>query len=62
MEDQNIKTQKTSYLHTQYLVERKIKEENLTLSKGRKLLIAGILKIDDYNALKKRESSQYKKP
>jgi DNA invertase Pin-like site-specific DNA recombinase len=53
LEDQNIKTQKTSYLHTQYLVERKIKEENLTLSKGRKLLIAGILKIDDYNELKK---------
>jgi site-specific DNA recombinase len=53
LEDQNIKTQKASYLYAQHLVERKIKEEKLTLSRGRKLFIAGILKIDDYNELKK---------
>ncbi|MDH5033752.1 recombinase family protein [Chryseobacterium cucumeris] len=53
LEDQNIKTQKATYLYAQHLVERKIKEEKLTLSRGRKLLIAGILKIDDYNELKK---------
>ncbi|WP_312390912.1 recombinase family protein [Chryseobacterium sp.] len=52
LEDQNIKTQKASYLYAQQLVDRKIKEEKLTLSQGRKLFIAGILKIDDYNELK----------
>lgn len=57
LEDQNIKTQKASFLYAQHLVERKIKEEKLTLSRGRKLFIAGILKIDDYDELKKRESS-----
>jgi site-specific DNA recombinase len=31
----------------------KKKEEGVTLSGGRKLFIAGILKIDDYNELKK---------
>ncbi|MDX6187743.1 recombinase family protein [Flavobacterium sp. Fl-318] len=51
--DQNIKTQKASYLYAQKVLERKIKEEVLTLSQGRKLFIAGILKIDDYNELKK---------
>lgn len=53
LQDQNIKTQKTSYLYTKHLVERKMKEEKLTLSQGRKLLIAGILKIEDYDELKK---------
>ncbi|WP_419870478.1 recombinase family protein [Chryseobacterium sp. CT-SW4] len=53
LEGQNIKTQKASYLYTQKLLERRIKEEELTLSRGRKLFIAGILKIDDYNELKK---------
>ncbi|MCL1034013.1 recombinase family protein [Elizabethkingia anophelis] len=53
LEDQNIKTQKVSFLYSQKLIERKRKEEKLTLSHGRKLFIAGILKIDDYNELKK---------
>lgn len=53
LEDQNIKTQKASYLCTQKVLERKINEEELTLSRGRKLFIAGILKIDDYNQLRK---------
>ncbi|GIQ61250.1 hypothetical protein Flavo103_43850 [Flavobacterium collinsii] len=53
MEDQNIKTQKASYLYAQKGLERKINDEELTLSQGRKLFIAGILKIDDYNELKK---------
>jgi hypothetical protein len=53
LENQNIKTQKASYLYAQHLVERKIKEEQLTLSRGRKLFIAGILKIYDYDELKK---------
>lgn len=53
LEYQNIKIQKANYLHTQKLVERKIKEEELTLSRGRRLFISGILKIDDYNELKK---------
>lgn len=52
LEDQNIKTQKASYLYAQQLLDRKIKDEKLTLSRGRKLFIAGILKIDDYNELK----------
>lgn len=52
LENQNIKTQKANYLYAQQLVDRKIKEEKLTLSRGRKLFIAGILKIDDYNELK----------
>jgi len=49
LEDQNIKTEKASYLYSQKVLERKIKEEGLTLSRGKKLFIAGILKIDDYN-------------
>ncbi|WP_411898210.1 recombinase family protein [Elizabethkingia occulta] len=53
LEDQNIKTQKESSLYTKKLLERKIKEEKLILSQGRKFFIAGILKIDDYNELKK---------
>ncbi|MBZ4035350.1 recombinase family protein [Flavobacterium sp. 17A] len=53
LEDQNIKTQKASYLCTQKVLERKINEEELALSRGRKLFIAGILKIDDYNQLRK---------
>ncbi|WP_294230875.1 recombinase family protein [uncultured Chryseobacterium sp.] len=53
LEGQNLKTQKASYLYSQKLIERKIKEESLTLSRGRKLFIAGILKIDYYNELKK---------
>jgi len=52
LEDRNIKTQKASYLYAQKVLERKINEEELTLSRGRKLFIAGILKIDDYNELK----------
>ena len=53
LEDQNIKTQKATYLCAQKALERKINEEELTLSRGRKLFIAGILKIDDYNQLRK---------
>jgi len=53
LEEQNINTQKASYLYTQKVLARKIKEEGITLSQGRKLFIAGILKIDDYNELKK---------
>lgn len=53
LEDHNIRTQKASYLYAQQLLGRKIKEEKLTLSRGRKLFITGILKIDDYNDLKK---------
>lgn len=53
LEDQNIKAEKASYIYSQKVLERKIKEEGLTLSRGRKLFIAGILKIDDYNELKK---------
>jgi len=53
LEDQNIKTEKASHLYSQKVLGRKIKEEGLTLSRGRKLFIAGILKIDDYNELKK---------
>lgn len=41
-------------------MERKIKEECLTLSRGRKLFIAGVLKIDDYNELKKENSVNIK--
>ena len=39
LEDQNIKTQKASYLYAQQLVDRKIKEKKLKLSRGRKLFI-----------------------
>jgi site-specific DNA recombinase len=53
LEDWNVRTQKASYLYSQKVLERKINEEELTLSRGRKLFIAGILKIDDYNELKK---------
>ncbi|MFP3597057.1 zinc ribbon domain-containing protein [Chryseobacterium sp. SIMBA_029] len=53
LEDQNIKTLKAGYLHSQNLVERKLKEEGGTLSQARKLFIVGILKLDDYNELKK---------
>lgn len=53
LEDYNIRTQKASYLHAQQILGRKIKEEKLTLSQGRKLFIAGIFKIDDYYELKK---------
>lgn len=60
LEDQNIKTQKASYLYAQKVLERKIKEERVTLSRGRKLFIAGILKIDDYNELKKENQVSYK--
>lgn len=60
LENQNIKTQKASYLYAQHLVERKIKEEKLTLSRGRKLFIAGILKIDDYDELKKENQVNIK--
>jgi site-specific DNA recombinase len=60
LENQNIKTQKASYLYSQKLLERKINEEELTLSRGRKLFIAGILKIDDYNELKKENQVSIK--
>ncbi|MEJ5049367.1 recombinase family protein [Chryseobacterium culicis] len=53
LEDHNIRTQKASYLYAQQILGRKIKEERLTLSQGRKLFIAGIFKIDDYYELKK---------
>jgi len=53
LEDQNIKTLKASYLYAQKGLERKINEEKLILSQGRKLFITGILKIDDYNELKR---------
>lgn len=53
LQDQNIKTLKASYLYNQNLIERKIKEEGQVLSQGRKLFLAGVLKIDDYNELKK---------
>lgn len=60
LEDQNIKTQKANYLYSQKLIERKVKEEHLTLSRGRKLFIAGVLKIDDYNELKKENQVNIK--
>lgn len=44
---------KASYLYTQKGLERKINKEKLVLSQGRKLFITEILKIDDYNELKK---------
>ncbi len=47
LEGHNIRTQRASYLCAQQLLGRKIKEEKLTISRGRKLLIPGILKIDD---------------
>ncbi|MEJ5049540.1 recombinase family protein [Chryseobacterium culicis] len=53
LQDQNIKTLKASYLYNQNLIERKIKEKGQVLSQGRKLFLAGVLKIDDYNELKK---------
>lgn len=53
LQDQDIKTLKASYLYNQNLIERKIKEEGQVLSRGRKLFLAGVLKIDDYNELKK---------
>lgn len=53
LEDQNIKIQKANYLHERSLVERKLKEEGLTLSQARKLFVGRILKLDDYNELKK---------
>ncbi|MGI9650937.1 recombinase family protein [Chryseobacterium sp. RLHN22] len=60
LEDHNIRTRRANYLYAQQLLGRKIKEEKLTLSRGRKLLIAGILKIDDYNELKKESQDNTK--
>ncbi|MET7038092.1 recombinase family protein [Elizabethkingia miricola] len=60
LEDQNIKTQKASYLYAKKLIERKIKKEKLILSRGRKLFIAGVLKIDDYNELKEENQINIK--
>jgi site-specific DNA recombinase len=46
-------TQKVSYLYAHKLLKRKIKENGVALSRGRKLFIIGILKINDYNELNK---------
>ncbi len=50
LEEQNIKTQKASYLYSQKINREKGKRG---VSRGRKLFIAGVLKIDDYNEFKK---------
>ncbi|UKB78632.1 recombinase family protein [Chryseobacterium sp. MEBOG07] len=53
LEDRSVKTQKTGYLYERNLVERKLKEEELILSRARKLFVAEILKLDDYSELKR---------
>jgi site-specific DNA recombinase len=53
LEDRSIKTQEAGYLFKRNLVDRKLKEEGLLLSRARKLFMAEILKLDDYNELKR---------
>jgi site-specific DNA recombinase len=53
LEDWNANTQKTEYLKSRNLVERKLNDEESILSKARKLFVSDILKFDDYNKLKK---------
>lgn len=53
LEDWNSGTLKAQYLQNSYLVKGKLIEQKSTLSRARKLLVADVLKYDDYNELKK---------
>lgn len=53
LEDWNTNTQKVAYLQERRQVVRKLKEQELTMSQARKLLVSAVLKLDDYSELKK---------
>jgi hypothetical protein len=53
LEDWNANTQKTEYVKSRNLIERKLNDEESILSKARKLFVSDILKLDDYNKLKR---------
>ncbi len=52
LEDWNINTEKADYLQERNIVIRKLSEQKLILSQGRKLFVSEVLKLDDYNELK----------
>ncbi len=53
LEERNTNTQKAQYVQNRNIVVRKLNEQELILSKARKLFVAGILKFDDYSELKR---------
>lgn len=53
LEDWNTKTQKAEYLQERNMVVRKLNEQELMVSQARKMLVAAILKLDDYTEIKK---------
>lgn len=59
-EDWNSSTHKTVYLNNRNLVVRKLNEQESILSQARKLFVVGILKLDDYNNLKKEYQANSK--
>ena len=60
LKEHNILTQKKGYLSERTLIEKKIKEEEVVLSRARKLLIANVLKTDDYYELKKENKNSFR--
>jgi site-specific DNA recombinase len=52
LEDWNVDTQKADFLYERQVLRRQLTEQEIMLSKARKLFVENILKYDDYNAMK----------
>lgn len=52
LEDWNVDTQKANFLYERQVLRRQLTEQEIMLSKARKLFVENILKYDDYNAMK----------
>lgn len=53
LEERNTNTQKTQYVQNRNMMVMKLNEQELIFSQARKLLVADVLKLDDYSELKR---------
>lgn len=57
LNDVNMTTQKTGFLNERKLLLKKLEEQELFISKARKLFVAEKLKYDDYSEIKKEHQT-----
>lgn len=57
LEDCNISVQRLAYLHERKLTLRQLEEQELVLSKARRLFVADQLKFDDFSDFKKEHQA-----
>lgn len=53
LKEENTSEQRTKYLHERIRITNQISEQQATISKARKLLVAGVLLFDDFSEMKR---------